>query len=92
MENIRDFIPETRPLDRAHQLLGLLSDDELIDAVVYLENAVYGSDDLPDDGDDSAQDLDDDVENFDLLDTGDEEADAGVDEGSSLEPDDPSYT
>jgi len=88
----QDSIPTTHPLDRAHQLLGLLSSDELIDAVVYLDGVVYGTDDQPDDGDDTSQDLDNDVEDFGLLGTGDQEPGAGVDSGSAFEPDDPSYT
>jgi len=83
-------IPTTHPIDRAHQLLNMLSDDELIDAVVYLDNVVYGSDDQPDTGDDSSGDLDEDVESIGMMGTGDEEPDAGVDSGS-FEPDDPDY-
>ena len=68
-----DSITPIHPLTRAHKLVGLLSDDELLDAVAYLEGVVYGTDDQPDEGDDSSQDLDDDMENFGLLGTGEEE-------------------
>ena len=92
MRYTNDSIPTTHPIERAHQLLNLLSEDELIDAVVYLDGVVYGTDDQPDDGDDTSQDLNDDVESIGLMGTGQEEPDAGVDSGSSFEPDDPSYT
>jgi hypothetical protein len=85
-----DSIPTTHPIDRAHQLLSLLTEDELIDAVVYLDNVVYGNDDQPDTGDDTSEDLDDDVESIGMMGTGDEQPDAGEDSGS-LEPDDPTY-
>jgi hypothetical protein len=90
MRNNNDSIATTHPLDRAHQLLNLLSEDELVDAVVYLDGVVYGNDDQPDTGDDTSQDLDNDVESLGMMGTGDEEPDAGEDYGS-FEPDDPSY-
>lgn len=77
-------------MDRALHLLNLLSDDELIDAVVYLDGIVYGNDNQAED--DTSQDLDNDVESIGMMGTDEEEPDAGVDSGSSLEPDDPSYT
>ena len=63
-------------MQRAQHLLGLLSPDELVDAVVYLDGMVYGSDE-PDAGDDTSDDLDNDVESIGLNATGDEEADRG---------------